>query len=231
MKLSVAAFAATALMLTSCGTTGSTLLQNMAAGMNTTQDATTTTTMTTTTSTSSDSSTGLASLLGNILTSVLGGSSELTEADLVGTWKYQGADCVFESENFLLKAGGEVASTKIETKLNETLAKVGIASGTCSFTFNEDKTYTATFGSRALTGTYSLDTENKKLTMTYLSGLGTITPNIVQSGSHISLLYDADKLLTMLQAMAALSGNTNLQTLSSLVSSYDGLMVGMELAK
>lgn len=228
MKCTVAALAAT-LLLTGCGTTGSSLLSGMAGtGTNTT---TTTTSTSTATATGSESSSGLASLLGNILGAVLGSSSTLTEADLVGTWKYQSTDCVFESENLLLKAGGEAAATKIETKLNETMAKVGIATGTCTFTFNEDKTYTASFGGRTMTGEYTLDAENKKLTMTYLAGLGTMSPNIVKSGSSISLLYDADKLLSMLQTLATLSGNSSLQTLSKLASSYDGMMIGMELQK
>lgn len=225
MKCTVAALAAT-LLLTGCGTTGSSLLSGMAgAGTGST------TTITTTTATADDSSSGLASLLGNILGAVLGGSSTLTEADLAGTWKYQSADCVFESENLLLKAGGEAAATKIESKLNETMAKVGIAAGTCTFTFNADKTYTASFGGRTMTGQYSLDAENKKLNMTYLAGLGTMSPNIVKSGSGISLLFDADKLLTTLQTLATLSGNSSMQALSKLASSYDGLMVGMELKK
>lgn len=224
MKCTVAALAAT-LLLTGCGTTGSSLLSGM-TGASTNAETTTTAT-----ATEDESSSGLVSLLGNILGSVLGGSSTLTEADLEGTWKYQSADCVFESENLLLKAGGEAAATKIESKLNETMAKVGIATGSCTFTFNADKTYTASFGGRTMTGQYSLDAENKKLTMTYLAGLGTMTPNIVKSGSNISLLFDADKLLTMLQTLATLSGNSSMQTLSKLASSYDGLMIGMELKK
>lgn len=50
--------------------------------------------------------------LGNLLGQLLNNSSTLTQDDLVGTWKYQSPDCVFESENLLAKAGGEVAAQK-----------------------------------------------------------------------------------------------------------------------
>ena len=53
--------------------------------------------------------------LGNLLSQLLNNSSTLTQDDLVGTWKYQSPDCVFESENLLAKAGGEVAAQKIES--------------------------------------------------------------------------------------------------------------------
>lgn len=222
-KLTMAAFAAT-LILSGCGSAGTTLL----SGGNSTSSTTTTTTQTTS---KQDNSSALSSLLGNVLGAVLGNSNTLSQKDLIGTWSYQGADCVFESENLLLQAGGEVAATKVESQLNTTLAKVGIAAGTCSFTFNSDNTYTATIGGRNITGQYTLDAENKKITMTYLAGVATMTPNIVKTGNKISLLYEADKLLAFAQKLATLSGNSNLQTLASLASSYDGMMIGIELQK
>ena len=224
IKITMAALAATAL-LSGCGTTGTSLLNTMATNL-----MVPTTTTTTTTDTNSESA-DLASLLGSVLGTVLGTSNKLTEKDLVGTWNYQSADCVFETENLLMKAGGEVAAAQIEAKLNETLAKVGIQTGTCNFVFNSDNTYTATISGFPVNGEYLLDAENKKLTMTYLSGLATMTPNVVKNGNTISLLYEADKLLAIAQRMAAMSGNTGLQSLAELAKSYDGLMIGLELKK
>lgn len=218
----MAALAATVL-LAGCGTTGSSMLGSLATGSAASTSATT--------SATTGEEGGLASLLGNVLGAVLGSSNKLTEADLVGTWNYQGSDCVFETENLLMQAGGEVAANKIETKLNETMGKIGIKAGTCSFTFNKDNTYSASIMGYNISGQYALDTENKKLTMTYLAGIATMTPNVVKSGSKISLLYDADKLLAMLQTMASMSGNATMKTLASLASSYDGMMIGIEMQK
>lgn len=223
----MAALAAT-ILLAGCGAAGSSMLGGMDGGKAT---ASTASSSSTTTSSSAGESGGLASLLGNVLGAVLGASNKLTEADLVGTWNFQSVDCVFESENFLMKAGGEVAAAKVETKLNEVFGKLGVVPGACSFTFNSDKTYSAQVSALPLGGQYALDVANKKITLTYLAGLGVMTPNIVKNGNSISLLYEADKLLAIAQKLAAMSGNASMQALAEIASSYDGMMIGLELRK
>jgi len=182
--------------------------------------------------TATGATTGAATgILGNILGNLLGASSTLKQADLVGTWNYTGPDCVFESENLLMQAGGAVAATKIESKLSAALGKVGIKAGSCSFTFKADNTYSAVISGRNIAGNYTLDAANKKLTMTYLGGMATMNPQIVKSGNSISLLYEADKLLTLASGISAVSGSTSMKTLGNLLSQYDGLLVGIQLQK
>ena len=171
-------------------------------------------------------STGISNLLGSIL-----GNTTLSQKDIIGTWHYSSADCVFESENFLMKAGGEVAAAKVEEKINATLTKLGLTGEQITFTFNADNTYTASIKGRVIQGNYSLDVENKKLTLTYLNGLGTITPQIAKTGNKMSLLYDADKLLKFLTTISAVSNNSTLKSLSTLLESYDGMLIGWELQK
>ena len=214
--LPIALLAATAL-LTGCGASSP-----MLSGMG--NQATTQTTA------SSQTSALIGSGLEKLLGSLLGGST-LNQQSIVGTWNYKSADCVFESENFLLKAGGEVAAAKVEEKVNATLTKLGLTSNQISFTFNSDYTYTATIKGRTIQGTYSLDLENKKMTLTYLNGVGTITPQIALTGNTLSLLYDADKLLKFLTTISAVSNNSTLTTLNTLLQSYDGMLIGMELQK
>lgn len=174
---------------------------------------------------------GAASALGSVLTNLLGGSSTVTVSDLQGTWTYRKADCVFETQNLLLKAGGEMAATKIESQLESQLGKVGITPGACSFTFNSDGTYVATIGQYNLTGNYTLNTKSNTLTMTYLAGIGRISPKVVKTGASISLLFEGDKLLSMVQKVGKLSSNSTVSSLSSLINSYDGMLVGMQLSK
>ena len=169
---------------------------------------------------------GLEKLLGSLL-----GNTTLSQKDIIGTWHYSSADCVFESENFLMKAGGEVAAAKVEEKINATLTKLGLTGEQITFTFNADNTYTASIKGRVIQGNYSLDVENKKLTLTYLNGLGTITPQIAKTGNKMSLLYDADKLLKFLTTISAVSNNSTLKSLSTLLESYDGMLIGWELQK
>lgn len=234
MKKTLLTFSALCLIAvtTGGGSAGTAMLGNLAQNSASSQtNAPVQTTAPTASSSSSGELSGLSSLLGNVLGAVLGNSNSFSQKDLVGTWNYQSADCVFETENFLMKAGGEMAAAQVETKINNALAKIGIKQGACSFVFNSDNTYTAYISGYEVNGTYQLDAENKKLTMTYLSGLATMTPNIVKTGSKISLLFDADKLLNTITTVAAMSGNASLQSLSSLASSYDGLMIGIELGK
>lgn len=174
---------------------------------------------------------GAASALGSVLTNLLGGSSAVTASDLQGTWTYRKADCVFETQNLLLKAGGEMAAAKIESQLESQLGKVGITPGACTFTFNSDGTYVATIGQYNLTGNYTLNTKSNTLTMTYLAGIGRISPKVVKTGASISLLFEGDKLLSMVQKVGKLTSNSTVNSLSSLINSYDGMLVGMQLSK
>lgn len=174
---------------------------------------------------------GAASALGSVLTNLLGGSSAVTASDLQGMWTYRKADCVFETQNLLLKAGGEMAAAKIESQLESQLGKVGITPGACSFTFNSDGTYVATIGQYNLTGNYTLNTKSNTLTMTYLAGIGRISPKVVKTGASISLLFEGDKLLSMVQKVGKLTSNSTVNSLSSLINSYDGMLVGMQLSK
>jgi hypothetical protein len=47
--------------------------------------------------------------------------------------------------------------------------------------------------------------------------------------SGISILFEGKKLLTLLQTLAALSGNQNLETVSEISKQYDGVRVGFDM--
>ncbi len=213
------ALLAGALLLTGCGTTGS----NVLSGLSQLQNANT--------STGTSNSTSGSSLLGSLLSGVLNGSAGLSQNSLVGTWKYTGTDCVFESENLLAKAGGALAAKKIESEINTQLAKIGIKEGSCSFTFNKDNTYSATIGGRTLQGNYTLDTENKTLNMTYLAGLGKTNAHVSMTGGKLSILFEGDKLLSLVKGISALSNSSSIKTVSSVLDNYNGLYIGMQMSK
>lgn len=179
---------------------------------------------------SSSSSTSSSSILTSILSAVLG-SSTLSEEDLVGTWNYSGVDCVFESESLLLSAGGEVAATQLEEKLDTYLAKVGIKAGACSYTFDAEGNFSSVIGGKTLSGTYTLNADESTMKLSYMKGLVSTTVHVAKSGSTLSILYESDKLLTIVKAASTLTGNSTLSTLSSLLDNYDGLLVGLELTK
>jgi hypothetical protein len=169
--------------------------------------------------------------LGNLLGTLLGLSEKVSPDSITGTWNYTGVDCVFESENLLMKAGGEVAAAKVENTVDGMLSKVGIKPGSCSYTFNSDGTYSAVLGGRTLKGNYTLDAENQKITMHYLAGMAQSTVHIVLRNNTLSLLYESDKLLKMLTVVSALSNAAALKAVNQLLSSYSGMMVGMQFTR
>lgn len=167
----------------------------------------------------------------NALGSLFGNSTKITKEDLVGTWNYQGPDCRFESENLLKKAGGEIAAKKVEDKLSEMFGKFNIKPGSFSYTFNEDGTYTMKLGRKTVKGKWLFDEEERILTVQGTLGLAKSKAIVCKNGQNISLLYDADKLLTIVTLVGSKINSSAIKAVSSLLGSYDGMKVGFELSK
>ena len=171
----------------------------------------------------------LTNLVGNLLN---GGT--VSERDLVGTWTYNGVSCVFESQNFLAQAGGVAASSALEAKIDEQLKRYGISKGVTRFTFNADKTFTATLNGRNMSGTYSLDPTAKTLRLQFVGGLLNLQPQVARNGNGIALLFESDKLLGLLGTASSFlgkMGNSNLAMVSSLLGNYQGMRIGLKLSK
>ena len=129
-----------------------------------------------------------------------------------------------------MKAGGAVAATTAEAKLNEQLSKVGIKPGQMSFTFNADSTFNAKLGAKTLKGTYVYDATEKHVTMKFVRLINMNAKVNCTSGS-MDLLFESDKLLKLITFLSSKSSNATLKTISSLASSYDGMMLGFSLEK
>ena len=152
------------------------------------------------------------------------GLNKLTKSKLVGTWKYEGPGCAFTSQNALAKAGGEIVATQIEEKLSAEYAKLGFKKSNTYITFNEDGTFSGKVDGKSLTGN---NTQALKLSGLLLSLNGYATRN----ASGISILFESKKILTLLQTVAALSGNSTLSTIGDISKNYDGVRVGFDMAK
>lgn len=216
------ALLAAGLTLTSCGTQGNalagSLLQSALGGNNSTATATAV-------------NTGSA-LLSNILSGVLSGGT-VEQKDIVGTWVYTGSDAVFESENLLAQAGGLVAASSIEQKADSYLSKYGIKKGVSTFTFKSDNTFTATLNGKTISGTYALDSKNKMLRLSAMAGLLNLTPYVARSTNGISILFEADKILSLAGTASSLLGQSNAQLslLNNLLGNYNGLRLGLQLQR
>ncbi|MBQ9525180.1 MAG: DUF4923 family protein [Bacteroidaceae bacterium] len=167
-------------------------------------------------------------LLGRILSYLLNGNS-ITKDNIIGTWTYSSPKVIFESENILAKLGSEIASDKIEKTLGDQLASVGFTQGKTSITFKDDNTCSFTYGSRTYPGTYKFDTSANKLTITGALGVGTVKCTACKNGNELYMLFDSDKVLSILTALSNSSiGNS---TASSVLGNYKGLKLGWSMTK
>ena len=166
--------------------------------------------------------------LGNVIISVIG-AQKVTAQDLIGAWNYSGPGCAFTSENLLAKAGGEVAATRIKEKALPYYQQIGITSQNTNITFKQDGTYSANFRGTPMSGKWTYDEASSKVTLQSL--LLTINCYAKRNYTGIGLLFESSKLLNILQAMAALSGNQNIQAVGEISKTYDGLRLGFDFSK
>ncbi len=176
----------------------------------------------------SNSSSNAGSIINGILNNVIG-SGTFKQADLCHTWKYSKPGCAFTSENLLAKAGGEIAASKVENKLEGYYKKFGFSSSNTYFTFNTDGTFSAKIDGKAWNGTYTFDEKTHAIHLKGLllsaSGYATKTTN------GISLLFDQKKLLNLIKALSAFKGSSTLSAVGSIANNYDGMQVGFEMTK
>ncbi len=157
----------------------------------------------------------------------------ISKGDIKGTWKYTGSAVKLESEDLAKSAAAGIAATQVEKKVDEYLAKAGLAEGAFSFTFNEDNTFTTTVKGKSFNGTYILSEDGTTLTLKYgktISSEGIKTTASIKS-STFELLFQADKLLDLLGKLTTATSNTTLKTIGTLAGQYDGMKIGLELQK
>lgn len=171
---------------------------------------------------------GSGGTVGNIFTSVIG-LDKVSEKGLIGTWRYDSPGVAFTSENLLAKAGGEVAATKVEQELAPYFQQVGISSQNTGVIFNEDKTFRATIAGKSWSGTWTFDEASAKVTLQGL--LLSVNCYAKREYGGIALLFESKKLLTVLQALATLSGNSTAQKVGDLSKNYDGIRLGFDMKK
>ena len=175
---------------------------------------------------SSSTANTVTNIVGNLL-----GSSKVSEASLKGTWVYTEPCIAFESDDVLSKLGGSVASSKIEDKFNTALTKAGIKPGNMTITFNADKTFSMTVGTKTMSGTYTVS--NSDLNLTFKMPAKTIKTNVKLSLGNLQIAMNADKMLDIVSAIAtkASAYSSQMATISSLLGNYKGMYLGMKFQK
>jgi len=186
----------------------------------------------------------LGDVLGGVLGGVLGsigsqntvdgllglviGSVKVQESELYGAWSYNQPGCAFTSENLLAKAGGAIAAQTCKEKLLPVYNTLGISGQNTQFQFTQDHKFAAYVKGIPLSGTYTYDPTNatiKLKTMLFSSNV-----YVTRTTSGLAFTFESKNLLKVLQAIAAMSGNSTLQTVGDLSKQYDGVRLGFDMA-
>ena len=179
-----------------------------------------------TTTNNSGSSIG-SNALGGLLDLVVG-SVKLSQTDIIGTWSYVEPACAFTSENLLAKAGGSVAAKTVNEKLLPVYKSLHISSGNTQLTFNENGQFTGKIGGFPMSGTYTFDAANGLVKM---KSLTTFTAHLTRSTHGMNFTFESKKILTLLQTVSALSGNTSLSTIGDISKQFNGVRLGFAMKK
>lgn len=179
---------------------------------------------------------GILGALGGIGDVVKGiiSSSDVTVADMVGTWKYSGPAVAFQSEDFLHKAGGAAASSVIKNKIEPYYSRVGLDK--LEVTFNEDSTFVFTLPRATLKGNISpVADENSQgdFTFQFMAlgkvPVGKMKAHVEKAASNLTITFDVSKLIDIVNSIAKFSGRKSLQSAASVLNSFEGMNAGFEL--
>lgn len=157
---------------------------------------------------------------------------KLTQYALTGTWNYTGPGVKFEGEDLLSGVGGTAMESTVTSRLEKAYLLAGIKPGACSFTFAEDKSFTATMGNRQLSGTYEFDAGSHLLTLHFAKGkidLGSVPGHAYVSGTELQLLFPVTRLTDMVVALG--SRISSLSTVAKLLEKYENVYIGFRFGK
>lgn len=157
---------------------------------------------------------------------------KLTAVAMIGEWQYNKPGIKFSSNDTLSELAASAATSSIQTQLEIYYQKVGIKEGFCSFVFNQDGTFSSTFGQKTASGHYTFDPESSALSLQYEKGtlkLGTIPAYAYLNGENLQIVFPVDKLVGLLVSLG--SKSTKLAPITSLLQKYDSIKIGFEFSK
>lgn len=183
-------------------------------------------------SSGNNSSSGIGGTLGNLLEGVFS-SSNISVADLTGTWTSSGPAVSFQGDNFLKKAGGVAAAAAIESKLDPYFNQFGLKGAV--LTIDNSGNFTLTVKKVKLQGTITETNEKGIFNFNFKAlgkiKLGSVKTYIQKSYNSMDVMFDATKMMTLMTTVAKVTNMKTLNALSSILSSYDGLCVGFKMSK
>ena len=199
-------FAAVALMMSSCMTTG--------VG---------------TTSTTGSNSNVWGNVLGAVLGQVLLGGMTYDQSGILGSWNYNAPSAAFTTQQALTKAGGTATITNMSSSLASNYNSIGINRNNTSFSFLAGNKFSAKVNGIPFSGTYTDNSQNGEIALK--TATETIKGNVTKTEKGMGLMFDSTQMVNLLQKEGKVSNTAAVQAVSKLAKSADGARVGFELTK
>ncbi|MDE6093990.1 MAG: DUF4923 family protein [Muribaculaceae bacterium] len=182
---------------------------------------------------SAQSVSDILSKLGTVANNVLG-SGKVTIADLEGNWTYVEPAVEFKSDNLLKKAGGSVASTTIVDKLRPYYSTVGLDNMTLAV--DSAATFKMALKKISFSGEIVRGENDGEFVFKFKAigkiSAGSLNAYISKTATgQIKITFDVSKLISLVNTIASVTGNSSMKSVSSILNSYDGLTAGFVLKK
>lgn len=179
---------------------------------------------------STNTSTDIGSAITGLVSGLLS-SDNVNPETLVGHWVYNSPAVVFKSENYLQQAGGAAIAGVLEAKLAPYYKKTGI--NKLQMDINANREFVMKIGKLKLTGTIEKVNNDIYFVFTTLGNvpLCEVKTYINQAPGSLSIMFDVSRLKEVMTALSSASRSSTIQTVSSLLNSYDGICVGFKLHK
>ena len=198
--------AATALMMSSCFSTG--------LG---------------TTSTTNSNNNVWGNVLGAVLGQVLLGGMTYDQSGLLGSWNYNAPSAAFTTQQALTNAGGSATIANMSSSLASNYNNIGINRSNTSFSFQEGNKFSAKVNGIPFSGTYTYNPQNGEIALK--TATETIKGNVTKTEKGMGLMFDSTQMTNILQKEGKVSNTAAVQAVSKLAKSANGARVGFELTK
>lgn len=159
-------------------------------------------------------------------------TSDLTINDIAGEWTSEGSAVSFKSENFLKKAGGAAAAGAVESQLDPYFKKYGLTGAVLRI--DKSGNFSLTIKKISLKGVLTNKSKGvfvAKFTAFGSMSLGSMDTYIEKSGNSLNVMFDADKIKSIISFAATISGNKMASTADKVLQQYDGICVGFQMKK
>ena len=175
----------------------------------------------------------LKGMLGSLVS-----SDKITVDKMGGNWAYTAPAVSFKSSNVLKKAGGAAASSTVEGKLAPYFKKARLDKLTVTVNA-ADSTFAMSLGKTTLKGTIQAVTDtdsDANFIFNFKVGgkipAGKIDTYVTMTGNDtMSLMFDVSKLVTIIEKVSSVTGNSTIASVTKLLKGYDGICAGFKLKR